>query len=331
MIWLRILSTKLVRQCSTMVLVLLMVSFTSIQTSAGGVIKVAPGNRNIHQPKIAAGAISRTRSTKGSFERKYQKIYRLLRKNKKLIRKIKKSAQRFGIDPIHIIGALVGEHTYNVDALDRLQTYYVKAMSYLGTELTFKYGKEKVVDFVQRLQFAPCSAAKDSYDLWACRERIWNKQFRGKHVDGTQWPNDRFGRVFFQPLYAGQTFGLGQLNPLTALRVDDLVAKIVRSRRLNPKRAPEIYKTIMDPDSTLNYMAAVLRISIDAYRDIAGFDISANPGITATLYNLGDVRNRAQTLARKNRNRKGKILILPQENYYGWLVNHKEQELRQLL
>ena len=75
----------------------------------------------------------------------------------------------------------------------------------------------------------------------------------------------------------------------------------------------------MEPDTTLIYMAAVLRVSIDAYRDLGGFDISENPGLTATLYNLGDVRNRAL----KAKARGG----LPTENYYGWLVNEKQAEL----
>lgn len=302
------------------------------QMAAANVSPVPPGNRNASQPAIPAGAKSRTASTKGSFDGKYQKIFKLLASNKKLIGKIKKAANRFGIDPIHIVGALVGEHTYNVDALDRLQTYYVKAAAYLGSELTFKYGKEKVTKFVLRPQFARCNVG-DSYDIWACRERVWNKQFRGKIVDGVQWPNDRMGRVFFQPLYAGQTFGLGQLNPLTALRVTDYVSRVTKSRKLKASRAPQVYETIMDPDSTLDYMAAVLRISIDAYRNYAGFDISANPGITATLYNLGDVRGRARSLASKNKKRKasGKKPKLPEENYYGWLVNAKQAELQQLL
>ena len=49
----------------------------------------------------------------------------------------------------------------------------------------------------------------------------------------------------------------------------------------------------MDPDLTLPYVAATLRNRIDAYRDIAGFDISQNPGITATLYNVGNPEARA--------------------------------------
>ena len=39
------------------------------------------------------------------------------------------------------------------------------------------------------------------------------------------WPNDRFSAVFFQPFYAGQTFGIGQLNPLTALKMSDMVSR----------------------------------------------------------------------------------------------------------
>ena len=144
----------------------------------------------------------------------------------------------------------------------------------------------------------------------------------------------RFGRVFFQPLYAGQTFGLGQLNPLTALKVNDIVRQHVSGEpRLSVKKAPEIYNTIMEPDSTLSYMAAVLRKSIDAYRDIAGFDISQNPGVTATLYNLGNVTLRARSLAEKNRKRKasGKKPVLPRENYYGWLINDKLSDLRSVM
>ncbi len=58
----------------------------------------------------------------------------------KLFAKIKSTAADYGIDPIHIIGAIVGEHTYNVDAYDRLQTYYVKATAYTGNSFRFSYG-----------------------------------------------------------------------------------------------------------------------------------------------------------------------------------------------
>jgi hypothetical protein len=89
----------------------------------------------------------------------------------------------------------------------------------------------------------------------------------------------------------------------------------------------------MDPDMSLDYMAAIIAHDIQAYRQIAGFDISQNPGITATLYNLGDAVDRARALAAENRKRrtKGLGVVYPHENYYGWLVNARLAELRKLL
>jgi hypothetical protein len=115
-----------------------------------------------------------------------------------------------------------------------------------------------------------------------------------RHVDGKKFPNDRFGAVFFQPFYAGQTFGLGQLNPLTALVHSDRVSKVSRYRKLSAANAARVYEAIMEPDSTLAFMAASIVESIENYRDIAGFDISKNPGVTATLYNVGNSAKRAR-------------------------------------
>lgn len=315
--------SRVITICATMVFLLELATSPAVALTL-----VPPGNRSAKQPTIPYGAVSRTRATNGSFQGKYEKIRDLLAGDRKLVGKIKAAAAEYAIDPIHIIGALVGEHTYNVDALDRLQTYYVKAVSYFTSDIKFAYESEKVTKFVKRPEFANCGVAVDSYDLWACRETVWNMHFRGKARGGKSWPNDRFGRVFFQPYYAGQTFGLGQLNPLTALRVTDLVHRVSGSRKLSANKAPQVYKTIMEPDTTLQYMAAVIRVSIDAYRDIAQFDISNNPGVTATLYNLGDVRNRARSLKSKNG---GGSSILPRENYYGWLVNDKRAELESIL
>jgi hypothetical protein len=80
-------------------------------------------------------------------------------------------------------------------------------------------------------------------------------------------------------------------------------------------------------------VAAQIRMSIDIYKKVAGFDISQNPGITATLYNLGDSADRAAKLAAENRQRRAQGLApaWPRENYYGWLVNARLEELRKLL
>ncbi|WP_422373497.1 DUF1402 family protein [Hoeflea sp.] len=294
---------------------------------------VPPGNRNAKQPDIPGASKRRTQAMKSTFDEKYAKIRDLIADDDRLKRKIRSVSQRYKIDPIHIVGALVGEHTYNVDAYDRLQTYYIKAVSYAGERFRFEYDGEKVTDFVDRPQFDVCDEDAGSAKLWTCREDVWESDFRGKTVDGKKFPNDRFGAVFFQPFYAGQTFGLGQLNPLTALVHTDRVNKVSRLRKLDANNAARVYEAIMDPDSTLAFMAASIVDSIENYRDIAGFDISGNPGITATLYNVGRSAKRAEELAETNRKRanRGQKRLMPTENYYGWLVNQHEDELRAMI
>ena len=134
-------------------------------------------------------------------------------------------------------------------------------------------------------------------------------------------------------LDAGRGACLGQLNPLTALKLTDEVNRVSKLRRLEPGKAGKVYEAIMDPDITLAYMAASLDNAIDQYCKIANFDISKNPGVTATLYNLGNVTVRASKLKRRNARRRaaGQSLILPSENYYGWLINDKLKDLKSLL
>lgn len=284
---------------------------------------VPPGNRNAEQPGVPGASAKRTKASNTSFERKYQKVIELLSSDKALIAKIKSTAGRYGIDPIHMIGAIVGEHTYNVDAYDRLQTYYVKAAAYAGNSFRFGYGDESIKDFLTRPEFAKCDDVSDSYRLWTCRENVWERNFRGRTVTGVSYPDNRFSAVFFQPFYAGQTFGLGQVNPLTALMLSDMVARTSGYPKLDENKAASVYDAIMDPDKSLAYMAASIRRAIDDYKTIAGIDISRNPGVTATLYNTGGSAERAAAL----KNRGG----LPEENYYGWLVNDKLAELKSLL
>ncbi len=292
---------------------------------------VPPGNRSVEQPGVPGGSSKRTKDGGSTFDAKYRKVYSLLKNDGALRGKIVEAASAYGIDPLHVVGAIVGEHTYNVDAYDRLQTYYVKAVAYLKADLSFTYEGEEVADFVERPQFSEC-AESDSYGLWTCRERVWNRAFRGQTVDGTSFPDNRFAAVFFQPYYAGQTFGLGQLSPLTALQISDLVHQVSGLPRLDAANPNQVYETIMDPDLTLNYVAAALKKSIDSYAEIAGFDISQNPGITATLYNVGNPEARAHALKRENEERalRGEAPRFPEENYYGWLVNEKLPELQAL-
>ncbi|NTE87513.1 DUF1402 family protein [Agrobacterium rubi] len=300
------------------------------QSFAEAASVVPPGNRNAEQPGVPGASARRTKGSNSTFERKYQKVYDLLSSDKQLISKIKSTAGRYGIDPIHMIGAIVGEHTYNVDAYDRLQSYYVKAASYAGNSFRFGYKDESIAQFLAHSQFSKCQSKRDSVSLWTCREDVWDDSFRGNKVEGVSYPDNRFSAVFFQPFYAGQTFGLGQINPLTALMLSDMVARVSGFEKLDENDAAAVYTAIMEPDHSLAYMAAAIRKSIDDYKSIADMDISKNPGLTSTLYNLGGSQQRAAALAQKNR-QSGGSPVWPEENYYGWLVNEKLPELQKLL
>ena len=307
-------------------LTLLTVLNTPLASQAMDVVPA--GNRNAEQPNVPGASVRRTKAGKTSFDAKYEKVRDLLASDAALMDKLKSTARKYGIDPIHMVGAIVGEHTYNVDAYDRLQSYYIKAASYAGNSFRFGHDGESIADFVDRPEFADCADKKGSYALWSCREGVWNKEFKGKRVDGHSYPNNRFSAVFFQPFYAGQTFGIGQINPLTALMLTDVVSKTSGYKKLDENDAAGVYEAIMDPDISLAYMAASIRQSIDAYKKVAGVDISKNPGITATLYNVGNPFARAAAYKARRTSGGGQW---PEENYYGWLVNDKLAELKGLL
>ncbi len=302
--------------------------------AASDIIVVPPGNQSKKQPKIYSGSRVLTLMGGGSFKTKYQKVYNLLASDPRLIANIKKVAALYGIDPIHIIGAIVGEHTYNIDTYDTLQTYYVKAMQYVSNDsLVFAYRGDTAQELFARPQFAKCNQYKADYEIWDCRQTTWENVFMGRFVGGRHYPRDRLHRVYFAPAFAGQTFGFGQLSPVAALAVTDIVHAKSGLPLLTIEDAPGVYENIMNPDTSLHYVAANIRVSIDLYKSIAGFDISQNPGITATLYNLGNAATRARTLRADNEKRAkaGKPPLPPQENFYGWFVNDKEAELRKLL
>jgi len=307
----------------------------AVSAPAGGIIVVPPGNVSATQPPVYWGSKFLTSmGTTKSYAGKYKKIYDLLAGDPRLMTNIKKAAAIYGIDPMHIIGALVGEHTYNIDTYDTLQTYYVKALEYVDNDtLKFQYNGQTARQLFARPEFADCEKLTNNYELWDCRETVWNHKFFGRFVDGHYYPRDRLHRVFFQPMFAGQTFGIGQISPVAALMVTDLVHQKSGLPLLSIDHASEVYAQIMNPDTSLHYVAAEIRVSIDMYKKIAGFDISKNPGLTATLYNLGDAATRARELKAINDDRKAKGLPpqYPSENFYGWFVNSKEAELRKLL
>ncbi|KZK89613.1 hypothetical protein PsAD5_04899 [Pseudovibrio sp. Ad5] len=291
-------------------------------------LKVPAGNRLQSQPTIPSASATRTKAFNRTYEKKFQRILKVLKREGRLIKNIKKVASLYNIDPVHILGAIVGEHTYNYDSLDSAQGYYMKALQYARIPISFQHDGEKVWSFVKRPQFNTCRRQETSNSRWRCYELIWNTRFMGKTISAVRYPREPFHRAFFRPMFAGQSFGLGQITPLTALKMNDMVSSISGLPKLSSKDASGLYKTVMDPNKSIHYTAAVLRDAINAYKKVANVDISENPGITSTLYNLGNPWERAISYRNKRRITPAH---LPRENYYGWLINERIDELQAIL
>ena len=72
---------------------------------------VPPGNRFEEQPAVPMASANRTRAAQSTYEAKYRKVYDLLKNDEALRSKIEAVAAAYGIDPLHVAGAIVGEHT----------------------------------------------------------------------------------------------------------------------------------------------------------------------------------------------------------------------------
>ncbi len=253
----------------------------------------------------------RLRATRGEVPLKLKRTIRVL-KSDRLIPKIKRTAAAYGIDPIHIVGAIVGEHAFNYDIRDDLQQVALQFGRRMRT-VEFSCGSVPLETVLAQPQFAQCKGSSNSY--WTCVDKVWFTKVRGRVVDGVRMPRRNLTEACFNPFSTGQTYGLGQLSPVTALKMMDTT----KLPKLSYKDADKLYERIIDPDESISVIAAVIVDSIKAYRSV-GVDISNRPGITATLYNLGDPWTRAR---RSNGN--------PKVNYYGAFVEDHIDVLYDLL
>jgi len=253
----------------------------------------------------------RLRVTRGKVPVKMKRTIRILKSNR-LIPKIKRTARAYGIDPVHILGAIVGEHAFNYDIRDNLQQVALQFGRRLRT-VEFSCGGVPLETVLAQPQFKQCRGSSNRY--WTCVDTVWFKKVRGRVVAGKRMPRRNLTEACFNPFATGQTYGLGQLSPVTALKMSDTT----KLRKVTYKDADALYERIIDPDESLHVIAAVIVDAIRAYRAV-GVDISKRPGITATLYNLGNPAARA----RRSRGN-------PKVNYYGAFVEDHIDVLYDLL
>lgn len=117
-------------------------------------------------------------------------------------------------------------------------------------------------------------------------------------------------------LLRGKSFslGLGQIKPESASEAETVLAK---SEDRKERTGEEIKRALLNPIENLKFAAAIVRKCQDEYKK-AGFDVSSDPQILATLYNLGDCQKRATEAAKSRR--------LPKPNYFGiFVANYKDE------
>lgn len=235
-----------------------------------------------------------------------------------LIAEALRLGKAFGIHPMHILGPIIGENSFN-GAIDRtIQDSFSKMFN----ETDFKTMSARMKMISEDKSTIGCQNLKiANYWKWRCMLHNSGYLANGSNRDFIWW--------FYQISNKGQgTFGLGQVQPFLLWSVNDLVVEKTKPLGYNYKtfavtdmKTP--FQIIFNNKEMLAYIAAMAYVSINVYKLVAGVDISQNPGLTTTLYNLGDEYQRAYL----NTVRGGD----PQVNFMGWYVNRFEDSINHYL
>lgn len=273
---------------------------------------------------VPAGNASQAQA-RGFDGARYRRALAIMLKRENLC-EIKTAAELYRIDPVSIMGDIIGEHTFNVDIWDMGQEAYL----YMAKKWQLRFAENSldIADLIREPQYRQCeSQADNNYELWECYESVWARDRRNSRRSSDR---SSIKWTFFNPIGAGFTYGYGQLGPERALRITDLVARVSGFPQVSVDNPNALYDAVLNPKTAIHYVAASNRVAIEIYRKYANFDISYNPGVMATLYNLGEERSRALQLRQKNLKSIASLGrgLYPEVNFYGWFVNTKENELR---
>lgn len=261
-------------------------------------------------------------------DNKFNKVVEVLKKEH-VFEKISHISPKYGIAPETVAACIIGEHVFNVSIVDSFQSYFVNIYS----KWIDKHNSIQHV-YLQLLKEPDIKAVLDNnaltdYEKWDTVFIIYNQKYRGTK----DYPDKNFIFTFFNPYGAGLTYGLGQLSPIRVLLTNDIAVKMGGLPKILPTETDKLYFATLDIDTNINYVAATVVASIENYKKYANMDISHNIGVIATLYNLGDEKKRAKKLAKNNEIllKNNKPLEYPQENFYGWYMNKKEEDIKKLV
>ncbi|MFN2421039.1 MAG: DUF1402 family protein [Gemmatimonadota bacterium] len=126
------------------------------------------------------------------------------------------------------------------------------------------------------------------------------------------------------------TLGPAQVSLRLAILHEPEVAR----RMGRPQRSgKEVLEAVTSTPGNLEYAAALLADAQHTYAEVAEIDIAEEPGLLATLYQLGSPSRRARRLAEGNATarRLGAPIDAPQMNLYGTFVDRHAGEIAALL
>lgn len=232
-----------------------------------------------------------------------------------LLEETVKLSRVFQIDPLHILGPIVGENSFN-GFIDRtIQDSYHQMFQKSDIEKM----SDRMATLVNQPETEKCLSAEISnYWKWRC------VIYYSSSVNNS---NGDLIRGFYSISKSG-SFGLGQIQPFLLWSLNDIVAGKTKYQRFDIRNMEKPMRIIFNNKEMLAYVAANAVMSIQVYKLIAGVDISNNPGLTTTLYNVGDEYKRAYML---NQIRLRQPETMPQVNYMGWYVNTNDVKLRSYL
>lgn len=224
----------------------------------------------------------------------------------------------FNIHPMHILGPIIGENSFNGAIDQTIQDSFTK----LFNESDFKTMSTRMKMISEDKTTIGCMDLKTSnYWKWRCILHNSGYLANGSNRDFIFW--------FYQISNKGQgTFGLGQIQPFLLWSVNDLVVERTKTLGYNYKKfhltdLKTPFQIIYNNKEMLAYIAAMAYVSIHVYKSVASVDISQNPGLTTTLYNLGDEYQRAYMASTRGGT--------PQVNFMGWYINHFEDSMNNYL
>ncbi len=237
---------------------------------------------------------------------------------------INRAARNRGVDPVLVAASIAAEHALNYDIYDRMQNLMGEQLSRsanIWAQTNVDHPEKNLSLLIEDPSYADCFSRSDSYNKWFCVVQKWNNRDFSLSFKAEKRFFLDFTTNFFDPNAhsdIGLSFGIGQMSPVRALMMDDRVG----SQAINFERHHDVtvvFQKILDPNTVPYFIAATNKYAMSVYAS-KGYDISQNPGIVATLYNLG---NEWYYLGRTSRAGR-----LPETNDFGKWVNKHIDEIR---